>query len=234
MKNCARVSCNTANKWEQYPNDITQYSSSVDYTTYNESSATHYRYDAQKQTVRNDTGDYTLVCRQPNGCLNSSGWYNFACAKSTGSDVSFPNGETNELCWEGYLSYWLPRTSTSTPVPCTVANCATCDSSGTCIECNDEYFLSNGTCEGRVACPIVNCETCDDTGTNCTKCFIGYELSDIGGGVNRCIELLTKPTDCRIVNCVICNDTGTKCTKCEDGYSLKPDGLCVKRSEVSM
>ena len=259
-KFCARVSCNTANKWEQYPKNIAQYSGSVDYTTYNESSATHYRYDAQKQTA----GSNTLVCRQPNGCLTESDWYNFACAKSTGSDVTTPANKP-ELCWEGYLSYWLPRPST--PVSCTVANCAQCDSSGACIKCNDGYILLNGKCGKQldVVCNVPNCQkcsdaqgticatcntgyylaglgekcskcancsTCDESTGSCSKCEVGYELSDMGGGVKVCIKSLIRPIDCRIVNCATCKpgDPNT-CAICASGYTLdSKTGRCSQWS----
>ena len=209
-KFCARVSCNTANKWEQYPKNIAQYSGSVDYTTYNESSATHYRYDAQKQTA----GSNTLVCRQPNGCLTESDWYNFACAKSTGSDVTTPANKP-ELCWEGYLSYWLPRPST--PVSCTVTNCAQCDSAGKCTKCNDGYtLLSTGVCREFIqiqTCTEENCAQCDSAG-KCTKCNDGYDLTP-GGKCAKFTQLCLVDT---APNCAECDSTG-KCIKCLEGFT---------------
>ncbi|EFO61193.1 VSP with INR [Giardia lamblia P15] len=112
---------------------------------------------------------------------------------------------------------------------CIAANCATCDSEGTCQGCNSGFLLNNGNCV-ESTCKTENCEMCDDAKTEnevCTVCVSKYYLTPTNQCIDDCTKIgnyygVTEKTRgicniCTVANCKECENTGT-CRACNDGF----------------
>lgn len=96
-----------------------------------------------------------------------------------------------------------------------LTNCQLISSTGDCLACNKNYYLTVSTTEKNscvaveTANLITNCAAYSSA-TTCAGCSTGYYLSD-----NACVntDLTT------IANCLYYS-SATKCSSCKEGYDL--------------
>ena len=111
------------------------------------------------------------------------------------------------------MKYYL---SGGSCVACDDPECLACNSTGHCLDCEEDHFI-NSTFE---CTPCVHpCSSCNTT-TYCITCVIGYYLSAAG----VC-------TNCPAA-CLSCNTT-TFCESCDSGYYLDSvTHVCVQCHQV--
>ena len=117
-------------------------------------------------------------------------------------------------------------------VPCSDANCSSCDISSTvCTACADGFFLDDAagicaTCDSRIY-DCVNCTLDNLTAeVTCDSCVLDEYPSTTAFECKTCFGL--------IYNCLTCVP-GAKfqqatCSACEDGYELSEDRLSCSKS----
>ena len=89
-------------------------------------------------------------------------------------------------------------------------NCAKCNDSNTCTQCNDGYFILNNKCS---QCNT-NCLKCEASRNHCTACESTKFLFE---DENYCYDC---PNNCKQKGSSDC-----RCTKCNEGYELNK-GQC--------
>ena len=144
------------------------------------------------------------------GCNNNYGLIGTDCIKCT--DTKCVNCDGNKDKCKTCINGYAPD-STGKCVKCTATNCKACDPDkpGTCLSCNDGYYLDGIVCKSCKS----SCKTCAK-GTTCASCKNGYYL-DSNNQCQKCYN-----------NCVTCDDGTGDCNKCMSGYQKK-NGQCVKK-----
>ena len=97
----------------------------------------------------------------------------------------------------------------------TPPNCAKADQAGTCLTCNNRYFLSpNGSCSQV----DLLCQNFNPIGGKCQKCFPGYNLMADSSCLKQSLSL----------GCLSANKEGL-CSLCLPQFVLSAIGECITR-----
>ena len=87
-------------------------------------------------------------------------------------------------------------------------------SNGSCLVCNDGYYLDSTQKCVEVTTEIENCQSYSSS-TSCIQCVSGYVISS-----NTCVEVVNKIDGCQNY----ASSTSSTCLQCEDNYVLSIDG----------
>ncbi|KAL4461960.1 hypothetical protein ABPG74_000805 [Tetrahymena malaccensis] len=178
-------------------------------------------------------GVFQCGCGIPN-CTSCSADLTTCTACKPGYSYNSGMNECVSICQN--LQYYDGSTCQS----CTVANCQSCSSAGTCDECLASYVYNNlsQTCnqltqscsQGQYydqtsssckQCPDQNCQICNSSGV-CTTCNANYTYNLNDQRCNKnCLsnQYFDSPNNNCIncpTNCLSCNSS--QCTQCNSGY----------------